>query len=265
MNAIVQFVLKHGYSVLFAALFAHQIGFPVPGPIFLLAAGALARSGNLYFGPLLSLAVFACVLADWVWYEAGRRRGDKVLHFIHSLTRDPDAHDRRAKETFARYGPPLLLLCKFVPGLDAVVPPMAGASRTSRLRFLALETAGATLYSGVYAGLGYILSHDLNRAATYASRVGTLLAGLAVIGLCYYAAHRWSVRPETTKGADQWRGRSSFHSSTAPTTTEPQPNTSRRDGVASLQQNLGPEHRPAAIGSACRDSVSSPEAARAHE
>jgi membrane protein DedA with SNARE-associated domain len=190
MNAIVQFVLQHGYLVLFAALFAHQIGFPVPGPLFLLAAGALARNGNLGFAPALCLAVAACVLADWAWYEAGRRRGDKVLHFIHSLARDPDAHDRRAKETFARYGPPMLLLCKFVPGLDAVVPPMAGTSRTGRLRFLALETAGAGLYSGAYAGLGYVFSHDLSRAATYASRAGTFLAGLAFTGLCIYAARK---------------------------------------------------------------------------
>lgn len=194
MSAIVQFVLEHGYSVLFAALFAHQIGFPVPGPLFLLAAGALAKNGNLNFEPALFLAILACVLADWVWYEAGRRRGDKVLHFIHSLARDPDAHDRRAKETFARYGPPLLLLCKFVPGLDAVVPPMAGASRTSRLRFLALETTGASLYSGAYAGLGYVFSHDLNRAATYASRAGKALAGLVFAGLCIYAAVRKLVR-----------------------------------------------------------------------
>jgi membrane protein DedA with SNARE-associated domain len=194
MSAIVQFVLEHGYSVLFAALFAHQIGFPLPGPLFLLAAGALARNGNLGFAPAFCLAVTACVLADWVWYEAGRRRGDKVLHFIHSLARDPDAHDRRAKETFARYGPPLLLLCKFVPGLDAVVPPLAGVSRTSRLRFLALETAGASLYSGAYAGLGYVFSHDLNRAATYASRAGKVLAGLVFAGLCIYAAVRKLVR-----------------------------------------------------------------------
>ena len=56
MNAIVQFVLKHGYSVLFAALFAHQIGFPVPGPLFLLAAGALARNGNLGIAAAICLA-----------------------------------------------------------------------------------------------------------------------------------------------------------------------------------------------------------------
>ena len=190
MNAIVQFVVKHGYSILFATVFAHQIGLPIPGPLFLLAAGALAAAGKLGLVAALGLAVTACVLADWVWYEAGRRRGDKVLHFIHSITRDPDVHDRRAKETFARYGPPLLLLCKFVPGLDAVVPPLAGASGTSRFRFLAFDAVGAGLYSGAYAGPGYVFSHDLDRAAAYAGRAGTLLAGLVFAGLSFYAARK---------------------------------------------------------------------------
>jgi membrane protein DedA with SNARE-associated domain/rhodanese-related sulfurtransferase len=188
MNAIVQFLLKHGYSVLFAALFAHQIGLPVPGPLFLLAAGALAAGRRLGLVPALGLAVIACVIADWAWYEAGRRCGDRVLHFIHRFALDPDAAERRSQKNFARYGPLLLVLDKFVPGLDAVMPPLAGTSGTSRLRFLGLETLGAALYSGAYAGLGYVLSHDLDRAAAYTARAGTLLAGLALTGLSIYAA-----------------------------------------------------------------------------
>ena len=199
MNAIVQFVVKHGYSILFAALFVHQIGLPIPGPLFLLAAGALAAAGKLGLVAALGLAVTACVLADWVWYEAGRRRGDKVLHFIHRLARDPDAHDRRAKETFARYGLLLVVLAKFVPGLDAVVPPLAGTSRTSRLRFLAFDAVGAGLYSGAYAGLGYVFSHDLERAAAYAARAGTVLAGLALAGVSFYAARKLVQRHRLTR------------------------------------------------------------------
>ena len=70
-----------------------------------------------------------------MWYEAGRRRGDKVLHFIHRLTRDPDYHDRRAKQTFARFGLPILLVAKFIPGLDAVTPPLAGTSQPAACVF----------------------------------------------------------------------------------------------------------------------------------
>jgi membrane protein DedA with SNARE-associated domain len=112
------------------------------------------------------------------------------LHFIHRLTRDPDYHVRRAKETFARFGLPLLLLAKFVPGLDAVMPPLAGTSRTSRLRFLAFDAVGAAIYSCAYAGLGYVFSHDLDRAAAYVSRAGTVVAGLVLAALAVYVARK---------------------------------------------------------------------------
>ncbi len=190
MNAIFQFVLKHGYSILFAALFAHQIGIPMPGPLFLLSAGALAAAGKLNVLAAIGLTIAACVSADWVWYEAGRRGGDKVLHFMHRFTRDPDFHNRRAKKVFARFGLPLLLVAKFVPGLDAVAPPLAGTSRTSRIRFLVFDAVGAGLYACVYGGLGYLFSNNLDRAAAYVSRAGTLLAGLALVGICIYIAHR---------------------------------------------------------------------------
>ena len=188
----------------------------MPGPLFLLATGALAAAGKLEFIPAVALFIVASVLADCVWYEAGRRRGDKVLHFLHGLTRDPDAHDRRAKKTFARYGPQLLLVAKFIPGLDAVSPPLAGTSGTSRLRFLTFDLVGAGIYSCAYAGLGYIFSHDLDRAASYVGRVGTAVAGLGLAALIIYAGsnmvrRHWPMgepqvlrvtQPESTRGED---------------------------------------------------------------
>ena len=186
MTPILQFILKHGYLFLFAALFAHQVGIPLPGPLFLLAAGALAAAGKLGFLALVGITIAACVLADWIWYEAGRRRGAKVLHFIHRFTRDPDFHDRRAKRVFARYGPPILLVSKFVPLLDAVSPPLAGLARTSRVRFLTFDAMGAALYALVYGGAGYVFSHDLDRVAAYLSRAGRLVLISAVVALCGY-------------------------------------------------------------------------------
>lgn len=190
MSAIFQFVLKHGYMVLFAATFAHQVGLPLPGPLFLIAAGALAATGKLAFPAVFILAVSATVLADWPWYEAGRRKGVKVLHFFHRLSRDPEFHDRRVKETFARYGPSILLISKFVPGLDTVAPPLTGISGTSRIRFFTFDAMGAALYSLTYAGLGYVFSHNLNRAATYASRAGRLFIVLALLALAFYVIHK---------------------------------------------------------------------------
>jgi membrane protein DedA with SNARE-associated domain len=190
VNAILQFVFRHGYSILFAAIFARQLGFPIPGPLFLLSAGALAAAGKLSILHTIGLTIAACVLADWVWYEAGRRGGDKVLHFMHRLIRDPDFHDRTAKKVFARYGLALLLVAKFVPGLDAVAPPLAGTLRTSRYRFLAVDAVGSGIYGCVYGGLGYLFSNDLDRAVANVSRAGTLAACLVISGISIYTVSK---------------------------------------------------------------------------
>lgn len=183
MHAVLQFVTKHGYSVLFGGLLAQHLGLPIPGPLFLLAAAALATTGKMEVVPALLLAIAACVIGDWAWYEAGRREGDRVLHFIHRFTRDPDAHGEKAKATFARYGSALLVIADFVPALDAVTPPLAGMSRISRLRFAAFDGVGAGLYSSVYFTLGYMFSNDLDRAAAYVGRAGTLMGAFLLVAL----------------------------------------------------------------------------------
>jgi membrane protein DedA with SNARE-associated domain/rhodanese-related sulfurtransferase len=190
MNAVVQLLVKHGYSILFASVFARQMCLPVPAILFLIAAGALAGSGQMTLAAALGLAIMACLLADLMWYEAGRRWGDKILHFIYGLALDPDAAARRSKEAFIRHGPRTLMLAKFVVGLDAATPPLAGLSGTSRLRFIAFDAVGAALWSGAYAGLGYVLGKDLDRAAAYAARLGTLWVVVVFAALAMYAGRK---------------------------------------------------------------------------
>jgi rhodanese-related sulfurtransferase len=78
------------------------------------------------------------------------------------------------------------MLAKFVVGLDAATPPLAGLSGTSRTRFVAFDAIGAALWSGVYAGLGYVLGRDLDRAAAYAARLGILWVLFLFAALAVY-------------------------------------------------------------------------------
>jgi membrane protein DedA with SNARE-associated domain len=180
MQVLIGFVVRHGYAFLFASVFANQVGLPVPSVLCLLAAGALAATGRLDVIPTVGVAVVGCVLADCVWYEAGRRRGERVLRALHRFAPDPEMATSRAKRTFARFGSLLLLVAKFVPMLDAVVPPLAGTSRTGRVRFLAFDAMGSALWASAYTALGYVFSHDLDRVADRVSRVGTVSVTIAV-------------------------------------------------------------------------------------
>jgi membrane protein DedA with SNARE-associated domain len=80
------------------------------------------------------------------------------------------------------------VIAKFVPGLDAVTPPLAGTSGTKRIHFLTFDAFGAALYSCAYAGLGYVFSRDLDRAAAYAGRAGTMAATILALVLAVFGA-----------------------------------------------------------------------------
>jgi membrane protein DedA with SNARE-associated domain/rhodanese-related sulfurtransferase len=181
MNEIVQYLARHGYPVLFASVFARQLCLPVPAILFLLAAGAMAGNGKLNLALVIGLGVVGCVLADLVWFEAGRRRGDDVVHFIHRFSSASDSNAARTKRLFARYGTKALVVAKFVIGLDAIAPPLAGMSGTSLPRFMTFDGIGATLWAGLYAGLGYVFYQQLDKAAAYAKGLGAILTAIVLL------------------------------------------------------------------------------------
>jgi rhodanese-related sulfurtransferase len=79
---------------------------------------------------------------------------------------------------------------KFIPGLDAVMPPLSGAEGVSLLGFLALDAVGSLLWSGFYVGLGYLFSNELDVAIRWAQRFGTLLGVVIGIPIGFYAGWR---------------------------------------------------------------------------
>ena len=181
MNEILQQLAKHGYTLLFASVFGRQLCLPIPAILVLLAAGSLAGNGKLNVVIVVGIGALGCMLADLVWFEAGRLRGDDILHFILRFSSKPDATAARTKQLFTRYGLKVLLIAKFVMGLDAVSPPLAGMSGTSRPRFMCFDFAGATLWAGLYAGLGYVFCAQLDKAVAYAGRMGKVLAAIILI------------------------------------------------------------------------------------
>jgi len=181
MNEVFRHLARHGYSVLFASVFARQICLPVPAILFLMAAGALAGNGRLTLALVVGLGAVASVLADFLWYEAGRLRGDDVVHWIHRFSSMSDSNASRTKRLFARFGTKILLISKFVIGLDAIAPPLAGMSGTSLVRFVAFDFAGSALWAGVYAGLGFVFCHQLDKGAAYAQRMGAVLTAVVLL------------------------------------------------------------------------------------
>jgi membrane protein DedA with SNARE-associated domain len=165
MSETLEFVVRHGYLVLFVWMVADQLGLPIPAIPILLAAGAVAGSGRLSLSLILLVSIVASLLADTLWYELGRRKGVRVLNFLCRVSLEPDSCVRRTEQVFGRYGARSLLVSKFVPGLTTAAPPLAGIFGMRLPRFLTFAGLGALLYAGAYAGLGYLFSAQIERLA----------------------------------------------------------------------------------------------------
>lgn len=191
MQNVIAFLIKHGYALIFAFVLVDQLGVPFPAAPFLLAAGALARSGRMNAATAIALAVIASMIGHMVWYQAGRKAGSKVLSFICRISLEPDSCVRQTQDLFVRYGPKSLLIASFVPGLGSIAQPLAGMSGLSMPRFMALDMAGSALWSSTFAALGYAFSEQLVEAAELALHAGASLAGVLLLALVAFIG--WKV------------------------------------------------------------------------
>jgi membrane protein DedA with SNARE-associated domain/rhodanese-related sulfurtransferase len=194
MKEVIEFLIQHGYTVVFVWVFAEQIGLPVPAAPLLLASGALAGEGLLRFPIVLSIAFVASLLSDVLWFLVGRYRGSSVLHHLCRISLNPDSCIRNTANLFARYGSWTLLAAKFMPGLSTAAPPLAGIFQMHPARFLLFDGLGACLWVGACAGVGYLLSDQIEQIAGYATRLGISLGLLLLTSLAAYIIWKYIQR-----------------------------------------------------------------------
>lgn len=101
MKQLIEFLIHHGYAVLFVFVLAEQLGLPIPAVPVLLAMGALIGQGHFAFPAALLMATLAAVAADTVWFEAGRLRGTGIIGLLCRLSLEPDSCARRTTEIFS--------------------------------------------------------------------------------------------------------------------------------------------------------------------
>ena len=179
MHHFVDFLLRHGYSVVFAFVLAEQIGLPLPATPILLAMGALAGLGRLSFLAALALGVVASLIGDCLWYWLGRKRGYSVLNLLCRIALEPDSCVRQTENVFSRFGAGSLLFAKFVPGLSTAAPPLAGLFRMPLWRFLLATRPARRCGCGAFSGVGYIFRAQLEEVAEYALGFGRSLGMIA--------------------------------------------------------------------------------------
>lgn len=182
LTQITQALQRDATWVVFLNVLAQQAGLPVPAVPTLLLAGSLALSSG-QLGKLLAAAIVASVIADCLWYLAGRAFGYRVLAGLCRLSINPGSCVSQTEARFVRWGVGSLVVAKFIPGFSTVAPPIAGALRMALGGFTLAAGTGAALWAGLALGAGWVLRAEVQTAiALLDQHAGSALiaAGIAL-------------------------------------------------------------------------------------
>ena len=179
-------IVTYGASIFALALFLGALGVPVPGTLFVLAAGAFVRQEVLDMGSALLFGLLGVVIGDVISYGVGYfARGWLTRRFGGSATW------QRAEASFqARGGIAVYLSRWLITPIAIPIDWIAGSSGYRFSRFLLYDAAGELTWLLLYGGLGYWFGSQWELISELASDMSGLLVGVVVFGMGVYLLRR---------------------------------------------------------------------------
>jgi len=167
MDPIAAQLAQYGVPLIGLNVLLQQIGLPIPAVPTMMLAGALAVAGRIDFAAAFAISVVASLVADLLWFWAGRRYGYPVLRFLCRISLSPDTCVRQTEGIFERWGFFSVVVSKFVPGFATVAPPIAGALKMRVGPFVAASTASAALWVGAAMIAGVVFARQIEVALAW--------------------------------------------------------------------------------------------------
>lgn len=191
MDTLLHLVTEYGLVVVFLSVLLDQGGIPVPAYPPIIVTSALAVDAGDSVLAILVVATLAAVIADSLWFSAGRRIGARMVRLMCRLSLSPDSCVRTTRGIYARWGPASLTVAKFVPGFAAVATTLAGETGTSVRRFVLYDGIGALSWSAVAVALGVVFHGAVESLLNRLDELGRYGLMLVVAGLAAFVAWKW--------------------------------------------------------------------------
>lgn len=191
MDTLLLLIADYGLWFVFLAVLLDQGGIPVPAwpPIVLASAVAVGQGEPAW--PIVLVAVLAALLADALWYAGGRRFGMRLIRLMCKLSLSPDSCVSTTRGIYTRWGPPALVVAKFVPGFAAVATTLAGHTRTPLFRFALFDGIGAALWAGLAVALGVLFHEAVGEVLLTLDAMGRAGGLLVLVAVIAFVGWKW--------------------------------------------------------------------------
>lgn len=154
MQYFLELLRGYGPLVLMAVAFLETLGFPLPAFPFIVLAGCLVVEGPLSWPQAMIAAIAGTIAGDMLWFWLGKRMGKRALNLLCRLSINPNACVDRSEKLFHAQSTATILTAKLVPGLNTLIPSLAGIMGMTLRRYAALDAVASLLWANTGLGLG---------------------------------------------------------------------------------------------------------------
>ena len=161
------------------------LGLFVPSTPVLLVTGSLMSVGKLPFWPIYLVAVLGAVIGDAISYWIGRL----LEHRIKDVWPFRNYRDQiiKGEVFFARHGGKSVFIGRFIPGVKAVVPGIAGMLGMHWPRFFVINVVSAFAWAAAHIVPAMLLSDWLDSIGLSIEWV--IVVGTLILTLLYILFH----------------------------------------------------------------------------
>ena len=172
------------YLLLGLVAFIEGIFPPVPADLVVALGSFLAARRGAQLWLTAGSIVIGSVGGAMVVYAVARRFGAAWLH-ARLRKAGIDNLEQRLEVMYSEYGMTALFISRFLPGLRAVCPPMAGATRVPPIRTALVFLLASSIWYGAIAWIAFQVGDDWDQMQVkvkhFANRVGSVAFGAALV------------------------------------------------------------------------------------
>jgi membrane protein DedA with SNARE-associated domain len=197
LAALAPLLTKYGYLAVFGIIGVESFGIPAPGQSILIAASVFAGLGRMNLPLVAVVAFLAATIGDNVGFAIGRFGGRTLIKRFGRYVGLTERRIGRMEGVFARQGPKLVVLARFVDGLRQFNGVLSGLAGMRWNAFLLYNAIGAALWVAVWTVVGRLAGRHIGAIYHHVHRYQPwIIAALILIVLAFVLRHLMHHRRE---------------------------------------------------------------------
>ncbi len=168
-------VLQYGYVGLIVALAAGIVGIPVPDELLLTFVGYRVAQGYMSYTVALLCGFTGAMLGITISYVLGLKLGLPILQKYGRKVGITEEKINRTHTLFEKYGPFLLMIGYFLPGVRHLTAYFAGISTLSFRKFSFYAYFGAFIWVSLFVTIGLRLGENWHFVSYCIHHYGAML------------------------------------------------------------------------------------------